>query len=564
MTNQPFFIKATSLDHPDSGFRGFAPGTSVLPKGTVAVEGHKPLEADVVIDRDYPVPLRDGITLRVDVYRPNHDNPVPAILAFSCFGKNGSYVDLDKGAKKYGHPNRCGVPRCMTSGLEGWETPDPGYWVAQDYAVVLVDSRGIGMSEGNAHYFGQQDAEDNYDVIEYLAELPWCNGKLTMGGNSWLTITQWYTAAARPPHLACIAPWEGHGNFYVDQHMRGGIPRLNMVRRNLAFGNYMMEDLSAAMKAYPLMNDYWEDKAAKYELIDVPSYVAASFTNQLHCKGTFDGYRKMASKEKWLRIHNTQEWPDQYNPENEADLKKFFDYYMKDIKNDWPSTPKVRMSVLDPGHEDLVYRIEEEFPLARQQFKKLYLNGATNTLDESCPVETHISTYQGDDNEDMVQFSLTFKEDTEIGGYCKIHLWASTDDHYDMDLFGKISKKNVDGEYVFQDAITFVYSGPNTMLRASLRELDVPKSTESEPVHTFKRPQMLDHGVPVSLEMGFWPTSLVFHPGETLVLTVTGYDFQGINTRTKYFQENFNTGKHKIHTGGEFDSYLLVPFIPEK
>ena len=77
------------------------------------------------------------------------------------------------------------------------------------------------------------------------------------------------------------------------------------------------------------MNDYWEDKAANFEKITCPAYVVASYTSQVHAHGTFEGFRRLSSKEKWLRIHNTQEWSDQHRPENRADLLKFYDYYLK-------------------------------------------------------------------------------------------------------------------------------------------------------------------------------------------------------------------------------------------
>ena len=309
-----FFTKTPPLSDPHSGFNGFHPGTTVLKKGYVHGEGFAPLDCDVVLDRDVPIPLRDGVVIRADIFRPNHSSPVPAILCSSIFGKNGSYVTYDLVAERCGHPNRCDVPKSATSGLDAWECPDPAYWVFHDYAVVFMDPRGVGMSEGDAHYFGAQDASDNYDVIEWLAVQVWCSGRVTMAGNSWLGITQWYTAALNPPHLTCIAPWEGHGNMYRDEYMRGGIPHINIVRVNMCYGNHRMEDLPAAMRAYPLMNDYWEDKAANFEKITCPAYVVASYTSQVHAHGTFEGFRRLSSKEKWLRIHNTQEWSDQHRP----------------------------------------------------------------------------------------------------------------------------------------------------------------------------------------------------------------------------------------------------------
>jgi hypothetical protein len=65
--------------------------------------------------------------------------------------------------------------------------------------------------------------------------------------------------------------------------------------------------------------------------------------------GTFEGYRRLGSTDKWLRIDNRQEWVDQYDPASEADLLKFFDYFLRGADNGWQKTPKVRMAILDPG-----------------------------------------------------------------------------------------------------------------------------------------------------------------------------------------------------------------------
>lgn len=69
----------------------------------------------------------------------------------------------------------------------------------------------------------EKEGQDNYDIIEFLAAQGWCNGKVSMAGNSYLTMTQYYTGAEKPPHLACLAPWEGMFDLYDDQVCRGGI-----------------------------------------------------------------------------------------------------------------------------------------------------------------------------------------------------------------------------------------------------------------------------------------------------------------------------------------------------
>ena len=62
------------------------------------------------------------------------------------------------------------------------------------------------------------------------------------------------------------------------------------------------------------MTPYWADKVARLERIEIPAYIVASYDNVAHTHGTFDAWRRISSREKWLRVHNKQEWPDFYDP----------------------------------------------------------------------------------------------------------------------------------------------------------------------------------------------------------------------------------------------------------
>lgn len=66
----------------------------------------------------------------------------------------------------------------VLSGLEKFEGPDPAEFVPKGFAIVNVDARGSGDSDGSVTIMGTQEAEDGYDVIETLAKLPWCNGSI--------------------------------------------------------------------------------------------------------------------------------------------------------------------------------------------------------------------------------------------------------------------------------------------------------------------------------------------------------------------------------------------------
>jgi predicted acyl esterase len=68
-------------------------------------------------------------------------------------------------------------------------------------------------------------------------------------------------------------------------------------------------DVHAMCYRYPVWNSFWESLRAKVENIQCPLYTVASWTNFLHTTGTFRGWEESGSSEKWLRVHNTHEWP---------------------------------------------------------------------------------------------------------------------------------------------------------------------------------------------------------------------------------------------------------------
>lgn len=589
--------KALPVSADRARYPGFKQETLVLKAGSVRREGAKPLSCDILLERDVPVKLRDGVTIYADVFRPVGGDKCPALLVWSPYGKEIGGQMLDD------VPMRAGVPLNATSGLEKFEGPDPAYWVAQGYAVVNVDKRGAYMSEGNLLYWGHDDALDGCDVIEWIASRDWCTGKVGMSGNSWLTVSQWFIAAEKPAHLAAIAPWEGFCDHYRESGTRGGIPTPEfpeMIAETFSSAHGMLEDQPCMIVEKTFMCDYWQDKAARVENIEIPAYVVASYTNSVHTHGTFAGYRRMASKEKWLRVHNTQEWFDYYTPENVEDLRRFFDHYLKGIDNGWEQTPKVRLSVLNPGGKDVVGRAENEFPLARTEYHKLYLSATDNLLSETLPEKADSSVYQSALDQHQVTFRYRMTQPTEITGYMKLHLWVSALDHHDMDLSVRIEKLSKEGKPLLDLMGNRIAA--TGMLRVSMRQLDVSKSTEAEPYYTFTTEQKLKPGEIVPVEIEIWPIGLLFDENEILQLTVGAYHPEKAlipfgSARISIPKEGFtyqpgqpvemltigghaeecadpqavvtspathNVGRHCIYTGGKYDSYLYVPVVPAK
>ena len=259
-----------------------------------------------------------------------------------------------------------GLDNKVVSGLEKFEAPDPAYWCARGYAICNPDIRGVVDSEGDSVLWDRQDGRDCHDLIEWLAEQPWCTGKVGMSGTSYLAVSQWFTAAEQPKHLAAINPWEAVSDVYRDLVWRGGMPDIGFARQlqdGSFFGKNRKEDILSESERYPLMNDLWANKIPDFDRITVPAYVVASYSNTLHTAGTFRAWRRIASQDKWLRIHNGQEWPDYYDEANVEDLRRFFDRYLKDEDNGWETTPRVRYAVHDLEGDDKVnVAVEEVFP----------------------------------------------------------------------------------------------------------------------------------------------------------------------------------------------------------
>lgn len=588
--------KALPVDAPRVRYPGFKTETLILKAGSVRREGAMPLPCDILLERDVPIRLRDGVTIYADVFRPVGDEACPALLAWSPYGKEIGGQMLDD------VPMRSGVPLSATSGLEKFEGPDPAYWVAHGYAIVNPDKRGAYMSEGNLLYWGHEDALDGCDVIDWIASQKWSNGKVGMTGNSWLTVSQWFIAAERPEHLAAIAPWEGFCDHYRESGTRGGIPAPEfpeMIAETFASAHGMLEDQPRMIVERPFMCDYWEDKAARVENIEIPAYVVASYTNSVHTHGSFAGFRRMASKEKWLRVHNTSEWFDYYTPENVEDLRRFFDHYLKGIDNGWEQTPRVRLSVLNPGGTDIVGRAEEDFPLARTRYRKLYLSAADSALLTSLPADQAVSEYQSDSARHEVTYRYRMEQPTEITGYMKLHLWVSAPDHDDMDLAVRVEKLSRDGQPLPDRTGNLIAA--TGLMRVSMRQLDETRSTEAEPYYTFTTEQKLKPGEIVPVEIEIWPMGLYFDEGEILQLTVGAYrpanaaipfgsasisvprdgftympgqpvDMITVGGNATQCADpaevvvspaTHNAGRHRIYTGGEYDSYLYVPVMPD-
>lgn len=569
------YTKAAPVNSPENHYPGFGRTTTVFPAGSspalepgiTLLPGTKTLPVAVRLDRDVAVKVRDGATLYLDVFRPaGHEGPLPAIVVWSPYGKEGGWQSF-QGYNPRAPGSGIVSPQAV-SDLAKFEGPDPAYWCAKGYAIVNVDARGVNNSEGNIQVWGTQDAEDGHDVIEWVGVQPWCTGSVGMSGSSWLAITQWFIASQRPPHLRAINPREGFNDAFRDADLRGGIQNLffNELITSHLYGNNLREDFATMGRTYPLFNAYWADKVAPVQDIDVPVFLIGSWTNSAHTMGTYTAWRSLQTERKWLRVHNTQEWVDMYTPAYEDELLQFFDRYLKGKRNGWEETPQVRLSVLDPGGADFVNIPVSGFPLKETRYERLYLDAASGKMSPQPRLIQRTARYAAGTPTGLVTFDYTFPQDAYLIGYFALRLWVELVGATNADLFVYLQKLDANGVQIPVVApggpTGQTPSGPvpfpNGRMRASHSDLDPALSTPYHPVPDYTRQRLFKPGEVIPVEIPITPMGILFHRGQTLRLVVEGFD-------PVYFgppEVEYDTGIHVVHTGGEYDSSLLLPVIP--
>lgn len=560
----------------------FEPGERILKAGTQIAPEFKPLSEDIRMLKDVAVKMRDGVTIYTDIYMPanSKETKLPTLIAWSPYGKSAGtaprYINLF---------NMIGMGNAWSSGLTKFEAVDPDYWCKRGYAVCNPDPRGIAHSEGDITLIGSQEAEDCYDLIEWIAQQEWSNKKTALTGTSYLTFSQWFIAEKQPPHLTCINPHEGLSDAYRDLAYNGGIPDKNFIQRLQinhvsAVPGVMREDMTEEMERYPLADaPIWLDKKADISNITIPVYCVASYSNTLHTMGTFRQWRKIGIEDKWLRIHNTQEWPDYYSDAGQEDREKFFDYYLKDIDNGWKNTPHVRYSLLDMEGGDKLNIPAEQFGYGDNiEYTKFYLNGKFRNLDRKASTEEVIVKYDTQGIPGRISFMTTFDEETNLVGYPKLHLYAEVEGADDGDIFVWMQKLDKNGnmlseitvpnnnaairDFTDDGASITCYKGSWGKLRLSMRHLDEKESTNEVPAYSFDRVEKLEKGQVVEADIVMSPIGLKFYKGESIRVIISPKEEygNGMMPGTPGCTPN-NKGWHIIHTGGDKASYLQLPVL---
>jgi predicted acyl esterase len=570
----------------------------------------------MTIDWDVPVTMDDALVLRADVYRPVAPGRYPVILSYGPYAKWLAFQDGYSTAWDIMVKHNPDVLRGSTNQYQSWEVADPEKWVPDGYVCVRVDSRGAGRSPGYIDHFSPRETQDIYHCVEWAAEQPWSNGKIGMNGVSYYAINAWQAAALQPPHLAAICVWEGAGDWYRDKNHQGGVlctfqanwydmqvktvqhgvgergPR-SRITGDLVCGPETMSEqelqqyrceFGEEIFSHPLDDAYHRARSADWNKVTVPLLSAGNWGgNGLHLRGNIEGFVRAASNQKWLELHGDRHWTLFYTDYGIDLQKRFFGHFLKGEDTGWDRQAPVLLQVRHPG-EKFTARAENEWPLARTQWTKFYLDPETLTLAPQPATGTGKVEYDG--LGDGVTFlTPPLEQELEITGPSAAKLFVSSSTS-DADLFLVLQVFDPDGkEVVFQGALDPHTPIGQGWLRASHRKLDPKLSTPWRPYHAHTEKQPLQPGETVALDVEIWPTCIVVPAGFRIGLQVRGKDYvyKGAsggrlsNMKNEFTgcgpflhddprdrpQEIFG-GRVTLHHGPGQQPYLLLPIIPPK
>jgi putative CocE/NonD family hydrolase len=344
----------------------------------------------VIVETNVAVPMRDGVVLRADVYRPASDGPHPAVL----------------NRTPYNRSLRVTPPAAL----------DPELALAAGLALVCQDVRGQYSSEGEFYPFRSEEA-DGFDSVEWVAAQPWCDGKVVMAGRSYSAATQWLAAAARPPHLEAIFPVVTGSDYYNGWIYQGGAFQLGFNLfwvqlmtapkargslaeqfRHLPITDPPLLEASPAGRfyrdwlAHPNDDHYWQALAInrRYGQIEVPAYNVGGWYD-LFLSGTLENYRRMraeAATERarlqtrlligpWAHGSTYGAYPDhgfaEFGNEARVDLAQLQTAFYREQLLGPAEEPAMPVRIFVMG--DNRWRDERDWPLSRAREQRLFLHG---------------------------------------------------------------------------------------------------------------------------------------------------------------------------------------------
>lgn len=525
-----------------------------------------PAPEPVIADWDVAVPVSDGTILRLNVFRPLTDEPVPVIMSAHPYGKDRiptRRMNTQYRAFPQPHPIRF-------SEWTGWEAPDPAAWVARGYAVINADLRGAGTSDGVGELLSRQENQDYHDLIEWAGTQPWSNGRVGLLGVSYLAMSQYGAATTHPPHLAAICPWEGLTDVYRDLAYPGGVREDGftiMWSAMTARAARMTQKVRPQFVARPELDEWYAAHTPELDRIEVPMLVCGSFSDHnLHTRGSFEAFRRVSSPQRWLYTHRDGKWSHFYSADAVAAQHAFFEHFLKGAENGWEHTAPVRLAIHDEGPDPVAVVGEPSWPPPDLAWTTLYLDGADGRLVEKPSATTGTTTFDLKDG--TVSLAWRADQDMDLIGPAALRLWVSLEGNSDAHLFIGVRKFRHGRECLFEGSYGFGFDMVTRgWQRVAHRALDHTLSTPWQPVHTHREPQPVAPGEIVAVDIALRPHATRFRAGDTLRMDIRGSWHFPRNPLTGQFPAGYHrspAGRCTIHAGGQYPSGLLVGMRPPR
>ena len=322
-------------------------------------------EAPVARVYNLPVPMRDGVRLATDVFRPDAPGRFPAVLIRTPYNRSE-------------------------------ERKDAFFFARHGYAAVVQDVRGRYDSEGEwtplAH-----EADDGYDAQEWIARQPWSNGKVLTFGSSYGAVQQWLAATRKSPHLVAMSPqftpmdpyagwiWPGGAfqeaiNVTWSALVSGRVKQSASLKADpwpLAFRHVPVTDALKVIGhdprfyrdwlAHPSYDDYWRAVSWEGSLasLDVPVFIVASWYDIFNVRsGGIECFRRLRAlgPERTRTAHRLVIGPWEHGPhasrvgevefgpasllDVDALVLRWFDRLAKGAADGAPSDPPVRAFIM--------------------------------------------------------------------------------------------------------------------------------------------------------------------------------------------------------------------------
>jgi len=572
---------------------------------------------EVVVEKNVPARMRDGVTLRADVYRPDAPGRFPSLLRRTPYSKNAP------------------------GAIDGFRSLS-----ARGYVVVVQDTRGRYASNGVAR--PHDEADDGYDTVEWVASLPYADGHVGMFGGSYLATTQLMAASRAPPHLTAILPASSYasrydmvyqgGAFYLADGLGWNLGQAADVRRRERGASFEERDGPIGMTAeerrllrerwlwhvplatvpapglhrlapgyfrmleHPAYDDFWTkfDVAAHQRDFETPALHITGWYDTL-LSGTlanFVGLRANAATARarsgqrlivgpWTHSGPTPESTRigdvDYGPEAgmdyRAELVGWFDYWLADGDPSVIEGPPVRLFVMGENR----WRDEEEWPLARARPTRFYLHsaGSANTLegdgglstepprDDESPPEEAPDRYTYDPHDPvptgaMGGYSRAPFDPSEIERRADVLVYTTEPLSEDMEVTGPIEL-----------VLWIATSAPDTDFTGKLIDVfpDGSARTLTDGILRARyrggkmTPRLLTPGEPVALTIDLLATSNLFRAGHRIRLEVSSSNFprfdRNPNTGTPVATESaLRSAEQTVFHDGARASYLLLPVVP--